>query len=317
MCEPKCPQREVITPCSCIHDTKSGVTIICGGTQDIKLKTVFKRISDTISERNFDSLIINNTKIKEIQADAFSDTSFKNVFIRQAKSLEKINSEAFMKTANFIKQFVLDNSLTLLDSHAHPYDLFDLVNSFENLQILQMLYPNLNHIKSQAFKLKKLTNLGLGDGKNKFDIRSIGDEAFSSLDSLKFLDLRFNKLSEINEKTFSFNFKTTQRLDLDLTGNLLTDESFPEKSLLNFNRPVDLTLTNNEIKVFDPIVFKPFLDDPFFSNKFWLKDVKIDCNDCRNHWLFTNKDKYQSLVNDAYCNNNKNESIFTHNWDNC
>ena len=320
MCQPKCPQQEVITPCKCNHDSKSGVTIICGGTEEIKLKTVFKRISETISERNFDTLIINNTKIKEIEADVFGDTSFKNVFIREAKSLGKINSDAFIKTSHFVKQLVLDSSLSLLNSHPHPYDLFDLVNSLENLQILRMLYPSLNTITSQAFKLKKLTNLEFGegnDGKNKFGIGSIEDEAFSSLDSLKFLNLRFNKLSQINDKTFSFNAKSTQRLDVDLTGNLLTHESFSEESLLNFNRPVDLTLSNNEIKEFDPLTFKKFLDDPFFANKLWLKDVQINCNDCRNHWLYMNKDKYQNSVYEAYCYNNKNDSIFTHKWDNC
>lgn len=132
---------------------------------------------------------------------------------------------------------------------------------------------------------------------------SIGSRAFFTLTNLVRLDLSCLGLSEIEPNAFRFKEPSSRKLYLYLTGNNLTEASFPDKFLTAANRPVELFLDYNPLSSIPESKLAPFLDSNHVNRlSIWQspKSAKLRF-DCGIGWLIESRTHYREQVEDVIC----------------
>ncbi len=308
-----CPSPQVLNPCKCDE-----FGIMCGGTDAFNLKHVFENIDKNSgeNEKHFEQFYLNNTAITEIEENTFFKVTFDEIVIIDAKNLKLINSHAFNSTNMITKVFILNNaSIVNLPPN---YDLFLVLSSFINLEILVVEATQITEIPSYAFRpiigiQSKLSRIDFDSNK----IEKIGDYSFNELENLKILSFNKNPLKLISMNSFHFKNVSNQTFELHLNSiNTLNGSSFAINSLFNIQRPTLIYLNDDpNLKFFDETVFRLFFEFNPKNKIISFNTTKLDCDDCRSHWL-VKESKYLERFDYIKCLNG-NDIRNSINFKNC
>ncbi len=308
-----CPSPEVLNPCKC---DENGIK--CGGNNVLNLKHVFENIDQKLgqNEKHFKKFYLNNTAITEIEENTFFEVTFDEIYIYNATNLKSINSHAFNSTNLVTKRFLSYNAPIVNSPPNH--DLFVVLSSFINLETLILTGTQISEIPSYAFRpiigiQSKLLYIDFYGNK----IEKIGNYSFYDLKNLTILSFEDNPLKLISMNSFHFKDVSNQTFRLNLYKiNSLNGSSFAINSLSNIKRPTLIYLGSDpNLKFFDETIFVPFFEsNP--KNYIYLSVVtKIDCDDCRSHWL-VKESKYLERFDYIKCLNG-NDIRNSNNFKNC
>ena len=303
------PAFQVLKPCKFVKNEQA---IYCGGNTDIDLKSIFHNFSKQLSnnEKHFKTFYLNNTYIKALEENTFSEITFDEIDIKGCDNLMNIDRYAFSTTDFITKGFWLfSNSKLSMDK-----TIFDILSSFVNIESIYLSDIGFTEIPSKAFRpligyqnnLKNLTFFQ--------EITKIGSHAFFDLKNLSKLSILTRDLISIPDYAFEFEEFSDQLFLIQFVYNS-NFSAFNEKTLLNIRRPTQLELYNtNNAYYLEEKVFLPFLLDNE-KNTIKLTEVEVfDCNDCRNYWI-----KNISYVNKRVTANCSNKKLFndSDNFKNC
>ena len=130
----KCAPDQSLKPCT-IYPNE--LVIWCGGKTDINLKTMFHNLSNQLSdnEKHFKKFYLNNTYIKVLEENTFSDIIFDTILIEGCDNLTDIERYAFNGTYFVTKNFTLSDNLGLkLDE-----TIYDTMSSFVNIGFIYLI----------------------------------------------------------------------------------------------------------------------------------------------------------------------------------
>lgn len=262
----KCPPKQVSHPCVC-----ESKIIKCEGNQSFNLKLIFQKISEYLNEdeKSFNFFLLNNEKINEFEENVFADITFRFITIIDAKSLQKISANAFKGNEKTIEVFEQRGDMKL----KNMTQLFVAINSLESVVSITL---------------------------NLFEMKSLPSYAFYNLNRLQELNLINGQLNYISAKSLSFEKKSDESLIIDLTFNNLTEFSFNSESFIDVKRPLELDLRENQLRILDEHIFRPFLLSDV-RNSVNMRANPLNCFDCRMEWLVKEKNQFIERVIDARC----------------
>ena len=260
----------------------------------------------TKSTKHFKLFYLNNKVITSLEANTFKDLVFDTIQIESSSNLTKIDGKAFNGTASVTKTVKIVSNTKLENS---GNSLFESLKKFENLQFLQISYNNISGIPDNAFansSLAKLERLELRGNK----IKTLGQNAFRSLDSLTTLSLTETHISRVPDNAFAFDKKSNNSLTIELISiSSINGSSFAQNSLTGIQRPVQLVIgsldgfTPYELIYLDEKIFSKFLSENE-KNGIDLYGQDFDCDDCRSYWLIKESKLIKQLKN-LTCSNKK------------
>jgi hypothetical protein len=301
----ECPKPELLKPCFCNADG-----ISCGGNQTIDLKTIFHGLSSTLEEgkKHFRQFSLNNTALSELLENTFGNITFDHILIKEAKNLTRFQTNTFIGINQSIKEF--DLYTTPLNNYPPNYDIFTAFSSMNNLEVLNIMYTNLEEIPENAFRplnglQNNLSTIYLYNNK----ISKIGNNAFKYLNSLTELHLTSNFVDNIPENAFSFSDTSEKRLNIFLIACHLKSVSFSVGAFSHLNRPTRLYLDawlneSNNITFLDQRIFEPFFNA---NNRNEIQASNLDCDDCRSYWLVKDN-RFSQQLTKIYCSDSKQVS---------
>jgi hypothetical protein len=324
----KCPKPEVISPCKCefyskpIYPTEElikGNGIFCGGDNKFDLRKIFVTLSGTLSgdeEKHFSILVINNTAISELEKDALHDITFDSIWLEHTPNLTLIHSKAFNATNMKTKYFFLYYTHNIVNNPPE-HNIFDIVSSFVNLILFDLISTKITKIPSKAFMPLNGVQSNLKYAKFfEGSIESIENYAFHELNNLVEIELFHNKLAYIPAHAFEFQKPSNQLLKLSLEENKLNGSSFEVGVFTNANRPLNIVLTRNNITFLEEKTFLPFLKLSD-QNKIGIQQNPINCTDCRNRWLFREGTQILHKI-EGNCTGGKSiQSLSAHDFEHC
>ena len=167
-----CPPAHVLSQCTCRDDH-----ILCGGSGPLDVSALFDSIRNekNHTQRHYNSLEINNTRVTQIGENAFKDLTFDVIYVHNCDKLTKIDQTAFTQTNMVTKHLEIYENYDLdIDS----YSLFDIISKFRNLEYLYLKVEGLTIIPRRAFKPVN----GYQDRLTKVYIRGIGFDALGEFD---------------------------------------------------------------------------------------------------------------------------------------
>jgi hypothetical protein len=303
----------VLNPCKC---NENGIE--CGGRDHLNLKHVFENIDNNLreNEKHFKRFYLYNTAITEIEENTFFEVTFDQIEIGFATNLKKINSHAFTSNNLVTKMFRLNNA-SIVDSPPN-YDIFVVLSSFINLEYLELRGTQISEIPSYAFQPINGTQSKLyyiDFGRNK--IEKIGNYSFYDLKNLTYLSFSENPLKLISMNSFHFQNVSNQTFLLNLSYiNTLNGSSFTTNSLINIKRLTSILLFGDlNLKFFDQTIFLPFFESNPKNSILLYISPKLDCDDCRSHWL-VKESKYLKRFDKIECLNG-NDIRNSSNFENC
>ena len=114
----RCPPMDVITPCVCESDPSEYYihpmfNIRCGGIDDYDLVQIFEDASRSLygsEDKFFNEFVLNNTAIKHLPPNVFSDLTFRVIKLDGAYSLSYISPHAFGTSTPFIGNSKLNSN---------------------------------------------------------------------------------------------------------------------------------------------------------------------------------------------------------------
>ena len=297
-----CPAPELLKPCVCTDNA-----IVCSGKSNIDLVNIFQKLEKNLtkSEKHFKRFQLSNTFITELKENTFKDITFNEIIIGSCSNLTKIHINAFVETDLVTKKLIIRFNPKLSSPHN---SIFEVLSKFVNLESLTLAYNNITKIPSNDFRSTvayqdKLTHLSiLGES-----IKSIGSNAFSTLNSLVDLTIGYTSIDYIPENAFKFNKISEKTLNLRIQGNGKLDSSgFLNNSLINMNRPVHLHISssNKNIDYLDENVFSKFLTSNK-HNQIDVGELLLDCRNCKNYWLKKQPNLLERVKN-IHCSNKRN-----------
>ncbi len=291
----ECPPNNTIDPCICANDT-----ITCSGDKVINLKRIFEDLSLKLvskTDKQFDSFILNNTTLTELEDKVFHDITFKSIQLYNTSKLSHISSKAF-SAFNFetVENFLVEGN-SLLGDEKYINDTFTALSSLINLKQIHFSDSNLAIMPTQAFK-----NInGLQDKLTKIDfprnkIKSVDDYAFYYLMNLTRLGLAYNLIDHIAIHAFDFYDSSNEQLYIPLYNNKLNDTSIQIGAFTNSKKSLQIDLRSNEFTFLDEKIFDPILR---INNKNLLYvEGNIFTCDCRMFWIFKEINAFKNQIMD-------------------
>ena len=279
-----CPKSDLIDPCKCRDDS-----IVCDGEHPIDLVKIFERLSQntaTKAEKHFKWFFLNNTSITELKANTFKDITFDKIEIKECPNLKTISENAFSQTDLVTKEVIFYENGNLQSGPGHS--IFKSLSKFINIEKITITHPNITEIPNNAFEV----SVGYQDKLTYFyfygpSLTKLGDRAFAKLRKLEQLFLIRTSIDHISEHAFEFEDKSDRVLKLSLVLNKFMDKwNYSNMSLTHFKRPVllDFGWNDNNVEYLEEKVLHPFLKSNA-KNSISLKNVYIDCTDCRSYWV--------------------------------
>jgi hypothetical protein len=300
----KCPLNGTIDPCICANDT----TISCSGDQVINLKRIFQDLSLKLvskTDKQFDSFILSDTTLTELEDNIFHDITFKSILLSNASKLSRISSNVFSAfNIETVEKFVVKGSSSLGDEK-YINDTFTALSSLINLKEIHFSDSNLAIMPTHAFKYvnglqDKLTYLDFRTNK----IKSVENYAFSYLINLGQLDLTYNIIDHIAVHAFDFYNSSKEQLYIPLYHNKLNDTSIEIGAFTNSKKSLHIDLRSNELTFLDEKIFGPILR----INSKNILDVEgntFTC-DCRMFWIFKETNTFKNQILSGFkCNTGK------------
>ena len=133
-------------------------------------------------------------------------------------------------------------------------------------------------------------------------IKYLGNNAFTGLKSLIYLDLSQTSIDFIPENAFEFNEESKEELTIDLRSNkYLNNSGFALNSLTRLKRPTRIILSSDnsyQVENFpylDKNIFLPFLHSNYL-NRIQFNSGSINCRDCRNYWIQRDSNLVKQII---------------------
>ena len=139
---------------------------------------------------------------------------------------------------------------------------------------------------------------------------TIKTNAFQNLANLVTLKFWQTTISKIVKGAFNFTYKNYRQFDLFLLDVHLNGDSFKEGSFDGVQVPVHTSLQSTDISFISESAFKTVLNNSKSQINFYYNSF-INCEDCRNHWLITEKKENQ--IKNPRCRGNSSEIFFDEN----
>lgn len=197
------------------------------------LRKIFDSASKSLktpSEKHFKAIILivlpqHNDTERIIEENAFGDVTFDKFY---GNGINKINSNAFNKTADKLNEFKCDPCS--LENQPPKYDIQSMLNQLIELTSLSIglnvdLIPP-NALQPIGGRESKMKNLVIAAKQNL----TIETGAFQSFNKLTQLFFHLTAIKRIEKEAFKFNKKSESRLNLffdntKLTGKLIYNNS--------------------------------------------------------------------------------------------
>ncbi|RWS05311.1 protein slit-like protein [Dinothrombium tinctorium] len=280
----ECPPSDIISPCECfVWSVEPGTRnweIRCSAST-ATIREVFRNVTPNgIYSTSYDIFKIDGVSNVTLTKDLLGPFQFRIIKVVNS-NISAIEEDAFESNYDFTEQLeFMNNNFDV--SLRKGEKLFQVIKKFKKLKTLFLMNSNLQEIPKNAFTsnetLDKLSILRF----NRNLIEKIGDFAFFKLESVTWLDLAENRLTQISENAFTFEKSSEKPIQIDLDANLLTAKSFHHSSFRNVRRPTVLFLRSNNITYLDESTFLPLLQSGIF--RLFPSDNPLICN-CENRWI--------------------------------
>jgi len=253
----KCPDASLLRPCVCYPLPSSSIQ--CSG--QLNLKETFTKLSYHIREeyRSFNNFRLYNSTINELEESVFGNITFESVsFYYMIPNLTKIHTNVFNgPIAKTVKSILLDD--IPIDENSQNHSIFEALNKLENVERIEWQTTQIKGITANMFRQKSLRDLTLTAPWNlSGKMSSIGENAFTLLDSLDSLVIQSQNLSRVGTNLFGPEHSSIS-MHIDLTYNPLTGDSFESRAFSNIEGPTSIYIDKNHIKYFKESVFLSFL----------------------------------------------------------
>jgi len=264
----ECPSPQVLNPCICFRDTDNNRRgINCGGNNAINLKQIFTKISSLLDKnsKNFERFKLNNTAISVLEDNTFSDITFTEIIIDDAKNLWRLLPNAFSPNNT---QTIIDfqqSGDSLLGEDKYNDDLFTALSSLNSVESILLNSYSLTHIPDGAFRpitgmQSNLTFLNFNSYDNKpYKIKSIGNDIVYYLYGLREIYLNDQQIDHIPVNAFEFWRSSDYILFIYLNNNKLNDTSLEIGSFTNCQRPISIEFNNNQFTFLNQRIFENIL----------------------------------------------------------
>lgn len=231
-----------------------------------------------------------------LNESSFWDITFEEF---DGENIKLIHNNAFGKSAQKIKTIKLNYGYV---NHRPPqYHIWKVFNGLSNVQVMNVDL-NITEIPQSFLTLEHLNTLKINTP-NKITIRK---QAFYNLDALSSLALT-SKIKKIEEKAFALKKKSKNTLQIRFSAGKLNGTEFEYGSFDGIQRPIQIIFHDSKIAFFNNAIFKSVLDDP--NSIITFDDSSINCTDCRNQWLF--RDKNNRQIQNAKCIHDKHLTLFS------
>ena len=252
----------------------------------------------------------NNLTKATLNDNSFADITFDEL---DGWGIKRISYKAFGKSAKTIKGFRC--AVCELSEAPLEYNVWTTLSQLTEVKWLD-LRLNVTQIPSNAFKTNngaesKIKSLILYlTPKQRLTIQS---NAFNNLKQL--LEIEF--LSEVDffkieKSTFNFSRVNNSRIAMVFMASILTGDIFAPGSFDGNKEQLDIELCASNFTYIPESSFKSVLSDNRniidFHGCPGVYTSYIDCADCRNLWLITDR-KENQLMN-AFCMNDPKKTFF-------
>lgn len=265
----------------------------------------------TQNERHFKTVELYVFTYKNESEATLQDNTFGDITFDQfhGYGIKKIGTNVFNKTANLTSFYCWKCPL---EYQPPNYDLQNMFNQLTQLTSLT-LGLNVSKIPSNAITSNQSQiNYLLIEAKHQ--ILTINSHAFLGLNQLTTITFYDTKFNSIQTETFKLGKKSNEQLKINFIKCSLTGQTFQNNSFDGVQQPLEVVFQGTNINYIPESVFKPVLNEKnnlidFFDVDYGTEfNSKIDCSDCRNHWLI--KEKKDGQVLNAFCQENHKNTLF-------
>ena len=141
---------------------------------------------------------------------------------------------------------------------------------------------------------------------------TIKSGAFENMEKAIEIEVYATSIKKIENQAFKTNYKFNQKLFIYFTNSKMTGDSFEEGAFDGAQGPLFITFHSTNINFLPESSFKSVLSSKQNTVDLFNPTVggnsKIDCGDCRNHWLI--KDNTDNQVHNAYCMGDPKKMLF-------
>lgn len=252
--------------------------------------------------------------------NSFADITFEEFF---ANNTKRISVNAFGNASKTLR--ILNCFDCNLQFEPPEYDIWKMLSKLPQLTSISVVL-NVSEIPSNFINRSM-------DGNGASDIRSLSfrfkqnvtiqSGAFQNLDKL--ILIHFDK-ANIIFKNESFKLNSVSEVNSDIPLKIafyncsLTGDSIESEAFDGVKRHLLIEFWESDINYLPEPVFKSVLDNQFNNQtsvinfmdptaySYYNYNSKIDCLECKNHWLI--KQGKEKQVLNAYCKQNSNVTLF-------
>jgi len=247
-------------------------------------------INSNLNENDtyFKELYIYGSDQVVLQANTFEDIKSTEITFMNFYKLTLVNIDAFNGTENLIKKLLIANTplvdFTHNDTTYNKYGIFLAINKLIELDELYLQNTSIKVIPDNAFV--NTTKLQVIQFKGPTE--QIGASAFSKLTQLKRLMLLDHKLKHLSNMAFAFD---TSLVTLNITlypefGYEFDMNNLSKDVYTGIKRPIKLDISMNKLAYLNESVYGHFIKQ---NSKNYVVKFNLDCQDCRNLWLWNRK----------------------------
>jgi hypothetical protein len=202
-------------------------SIKCSSQQILDLKQEFKNISNNLNENNktFAEFLLDTPTLgDEIPENVFIDIKFNSISILES-NFTRINSNAFISssTSQYTTGFYWASASSSKLRNEPPY--YDFYLALSSLEKLDYLYINLDsdiihEIPDHAFDrtVNQSIHLNRLYFNGNFSISRIGNYAFYSMSTIKYIYFFVNSIQYISAHAFDFQFSSDTIAEIYMNG---------------------------------------------------------------------------------------------------
>lgn len=331
----KCPANIVIAPCSCTPGASSTapVKLDCSGNditqRAIDVLFLATRYVNCLSDGEYvefppySSFYLWDTQMTTLDIQPLLNTSFEQISLANNWNLTQITGPELPHQASIKADKLFIRSTRITD------DGFGDTLKYFDPSILT--YLNLGNNRFAGSKQQCINcgnNFELLPGLSEFTklnqlfldhnpIVNLGDGPFASNNRLTYIDFNILPVDPIVEpNAFAFRPITSgdsiinRAISISFYANKFDDTTInmKENGLFYTQRPIFLDISYNKFVHFSQENFEPFLN-AHDTNQMYVSNNPLICDE-RMKWLKDQRNKFESKVLNAYCSNDRGNTVF-------
>nr|XP_045608674.1 oplophorus-luciferin 2-monooxygenase non-catalytic subunit-like [Procambarus clarkii] len=303
-----CPDETDFLPCTCTSNQQTDLKIDCSGVKsNLELQRVFTSIfpfTDFLELRIVQDPYDDAYDLNTLDPFVFAGLSFERVIIQGTK-IKEVNEQVFTDSHNHLNYLNLANN----DIYDFPFETIQLYTRLANLILDDnnlITLPNIVSTTLQSISVSGNSNLQFKA--NVFNnasmlsrislarnnIQEFPQHVFQNLDYVAIVDLSGNEMTFVNEFTFDPPRETLLQISLDNNKIDLVHYN----SIKGLMAGAHVSLAGNQIIYLQEVFYKPILDQ-LPSGSLDLSRNPLLCG-CDIHWLYpSDPSPYLSIITDT------------------